>query len=109
MANGDIKQRPHVYLPRPAEETGAVVPVPLHWRLLAGRLGQQSRASGSGDIPDAPLRIVMFDGRFDAASGRHRGHCTAILPEQQCHLDRRDGRNSSHKGPETRLRISQPV
>jgi hypothetical protein len=85
MATGDTKQRPHVYLPRPAEGTGAVVQMPPRWRLLAGRLGQQSRASGSGDIPVAPLRVVMFDGRYDAASGRHRGHYTAILPEQQCH------------------------
>jgi hypothetical protein len=91
MATGDIKQRPHVYLARPAEGKGAVVQVPLHWRLLAGRLGQQSRAPGSGDIPVAPLRVVMFDGRFDAASEQHKGHYTAILPEQQCHLDRRDG------------------
>jgi hypothetical protein len=85
-----------------------VVRVPLHWRLLAGRLGQQSRASGSGDIPVAPLLVVMFDGRFDVASGPHRGHYTAILPEQQCHLDRRDGNNSSHRGPETRLGTSPP-
>jgi hypothetical protein len=85
-----------------------VVQVPLHWRLLAGRLGRQPRASGSGDVPVAALRVVMFDGRFDAASGRHKGHYTAILLEQQCHLDRRDGNNSSHKGPETRLGTSQP-
>jgi hypothetical protein len=39
----------------------------------------------SGDVPVAPLRVVMFDGRYDAASGQHRGHYTAILPEQQCH------------------------
>jgi hypothetical protein len=106
-----IKQRPHVYLARPAEGTGAVVQVPLHWRLLAGRLGQQSRASGSGDIPVAPLRVVMFDGRFDTAIGQHRGHWghyTAILPEQHCHLDRRDGSNGSHRSPETRLGTSQP-
>jgi hypothetical protein len=108
MATGDIKQRPHVYLARPAEGTGAVVHVPLHWRLLAGRLGQQSRASGSGDITVAPLWVVMFDGRFDAASGQHREHYTAILPEQQGHLDRRDGINGSHRGPETRLCTSQP-
>jgi hypothetical protein len=74
---GDIKQRPHVYLARPAEGTGAVVQVPLHWRLLAGRLGQQSRASGSGDIPVAPLRIVMFDGRFRRGQWAAQGtlHC----------------------------------
>jgi hypothetical protein len=108
MATGGIQQRPHVYLARPAEGTGAVVQMPLHWRLLAGRLEQQSRASGSGDIPVAPLRVVMFDGRYDAASGRHRGRYTAILPEQQCRLDRRDGNNSSHRGPETRLSTSQP-
>jgi hypothetical protein len=110
MATGDIQQRPHVYLARPAEETGAVVQVPLHWRLLAGRLGRQprARASGSGDVPVAPLRVVIFDGRFDASSGLHRGHYTAILPEQQCHLDRQDGNHSSHRGPETRLGTSQP-
>jgi hypothetical protein len=59
MATGDIKQRP---LARQAEGTGAVVQMPRHWRLLAGLLGQQSRASGSGDIPVTPLRVVMFDG-----------------------------------------------
>jgi hypothetical protein len=92
-----------------AEGTGAVVQMPLHWRLLAGRLGQQSRASGSGDIPVAPSgsSCNMFDGRHGAASGRHRGHYTAILPEQQCHLDRRGGNYSSHRGPETRL--SRPL
>jgi hypothetical protein len=68
-ATGGVKQRPHVYLARPAEGTGAVVQVPLHWRLLAGRLGQQPRASGSGDVPVAPLRVVMFDRRFDATMG----------------------------------------
>jgi hypothetical protein len=30
MATGDIKQRLHVYLARPAEGAGAVVQVPLH-------------------------------------------------------------------------------
>jgi hypothetical protein len=108
MATGDIKQGPRVYLARPAEGKGAVVQVPLHWRLLAGRLGQQPRASGSGDVPVAPLRVVMFDGRIDAASGRHSGHYTAILPGQQCHSDRRDGDSGSHRGPENRLGTSQP-
>jgi hypothetical protein len=113
MATGDIQQRPHVYLARPAEGTGAVVQMPLHWRLLAGRLGQQSRASGSGDVPVAPLRVVMFDGRYDAASGQHRGHYTAILPERQCHLDRQGGYSSRGgarvcRRPETRLSTSQP-
>jgi hypothetical protein len=99
IATGDIRR---------AAGTGAVIQVPLHWRLLADRLGQQPRASGSGDLPVAPLRVVMFDGHFDATSGRHRGHFTAILPEQQCHLDRRDGNSGSHRGPETRLGTSQP-
>jgi hypothetical protein len=63
-----------------ARGTGAVVQMPLHWRLLAGRLEQQSRASGSGDIPVALLRVVMFDGRYDAASWRHRGHYSTTLP-----------------------------
>jgi hypothetical protein len=66
MATGEIKQRPHVYLSRPAEGTGAVVQVPLHWRLadcLPAGLGScHSRASGtgSGDVPVAPLRVVML-------------------------------------------------
>jgi hypothetical protein len=71
MTTGDIKQRPHACLARPAEGTGAVVQVPLHWRLLAGRLGQQSRPharpgagrflsldSGSSCLTDATTRPV---------------------------------------------------
>jgi predicted CxxxxCH...CXXCH cytochrome family protein len=59
MATGDIKQRPHVCLARPAEGTGAVVQVPLHWRLLAGRLGQQSRPHGR---PGAGIFLSLHSG-----------------------------------------------
>jgi hypothetical protein len=69
-----------------------------------------SRIKG-GRIKDGRIKadIVLYD----AASGQHKGHYTAILPEQRCHLDRRGG-NSSRGGagvcrhPETRLSTSQP-
>jgi hypothetical protein len=111
MATGDMQQRPHVYLARPAEGTGAVVQVPQHWRMLAGRLGQQPRASGSGDVPVAPLRVVMFDGHFDAASAlpffrNSSATWTGGMVIMAWLTD--SGNNGSHRGPETRLGTSQP-
>jgi hypothetical protein len=66
-------------------------------------------------IPHSCSSCLMNEGVYDAASGRHKGHYTAILPGpgQQCHSDRQDS-NSDHREagrrrrPGNRLSTSQP-